>query len=432
MPTLKAVTLGCKVNQYETQYVREGLWRVGYRDAAQGEHADLCLVNTCTVTREADYKSRKIVRALARENPGTQIVVMGCYATRAAQELAELPGVVEVVTDKRQLPELLARFGLAHAPSGIGSFPWRHRAWVKVQDGCGMGCSYCIVPKVRPTLWSRPPQEVLAEIQRLCNAGCREIVLTGIHLGHYGLDQSPTPGGNRLELADLVEQTLSLEGDFRIRLSSIEAAEITPRLTALMAEHPARICPHLHLPLQSGSDRILNQMRRRYDRGQFVETCRTVAQRVPDLAVTTDVIVGFPGESESDFQATCRVVEEIGLAKIHVFRYSPREGTPAAEFPKQIPEPVKQQRAADLARIGRRLHRQYLNRLSGRRLQVLVESPLPGQSGLLLGTSGNYATVELLGTGADEGRLLWGMAREVVGDRIRVNALRGYEHEPVA
>jgi threonylcarbamoyladenosine tRNA methylthiotransferase MtaB len=385
--------------------------------------------------------------------------------------------VVEVVTDKRQLPELLARFGLAHAPSGIRSFPWRHRAWVKVQDGCTAECSYCIIPKVRPVLSSRPAQEVLEEIQNLCHAGYREIVLTGIHLGYYGADQtsrldggvvplapgatewsagdelgvrevgdrnahsaaltlgppaSRERGGQRVELADLVEQILRLEGDFRIRLSSIEAAEVTPRLIALMAEHPQRICPHLHLPLQSGSDQILNQMRRRYDSGQFRETCRAVARRIPGLAVTTDVIVGFPGESEFDFQATCRVVEEVRLARIHVFRYSPREGTIAAGLSEQVPEPVKQRRAADLTRIGRRLHSQHLNRLAGQRLHVLVESPLPGQSGLLLGTSGNYAPVELPGSGADEGRLLWGIAGEVVGERIRVHTVREPEHEPAA
>lgn len=299
-----------------------------------------------------------------------------------------------------------------------------------------MGCSYCIVPQVRPTLSSRPAQEVVEEIRSLCTAGYREIVLTGIHLGHYGLDNmvpltpGPSPraprsgrrarGDEHGDLADLVEQILRLEGDFRIRLSSIEAAEITSRLTALMAQHPQRICPHVHLPLQSGSDRILSRMRRRYDSGQFLKTCRAVAQQVPDLAITTDVIVGFPGESESDFEATCRVVEEIRMAKIHIFRYSPREGTIAAQLPDQIPEPVKQRRAAELARIGRRLHRQYLSELSGRRLHVLVESCLPGQSGLLLGTSGNYASVELQGTAADEGRLLWGVAGEVVEERIRV------------
>lgn len=425
MPTLRTVTLGCKVNQYETQYVREGLLRVGYRDAAEGERADLCVVNTCTVTGEADYKSRKIIRALARDNPGTRIVVMGCYATRAAHELAALPGVVEVIPDKRQLPELLGRFGLSQAPPGIRTFTWRHRAWVKVQDGCQSECSYCIIPKVRPALWSRPVPNVLEEIKALRDAGYREIVLTGIHLGHYGLDQSHSPESRdaRLDLTALVEQILTVEGDFRLRLSSIEAAEVPPALIDLMADNPERLCPHLHLPLQSGSDRVLSQMRRRYTSRQFVETCQAATERIRGLAVTADVIVGFPGESDADFQATCQVVEEVGFARVHVFRYSPRQGTLAAEYPEQTPEQVKQRRAAELVHLSRRLHHRYLERLAGQRLQVLVESPIADRPGQLLGTAGNYASVDLSGISNDEGRLLWVVAREVMGDRIRAEGL---------
>jgi hypothetical protein len=203
MPVLKTVTLGCKVNQYETEYVRQGLLRAGFREPEGDEPADLCVVNTCTVTLESDYQSRKIIRALARENPRAEIVVMGCYATRAAEELSRLPGVVEVVTDKRQLPQLLARFGLADAPSGISSFGRLHRAYVKVQDGCRMQCSYCVIPRVRPAPWSRPVAEVLEEVRRLANHGHLEIVLTGIHLGHYGLDlPERQPGGRRIDLAD--------------------------------------------------------------------------------------------------------------------------------------------------------------------------------------------------------------------------------------
>src|SRR3972149_741887 len=188
MPTFKPLPLGCKVNQYETEYVREGLVRLGYREAEEGEPADLCLVNTCTVTAEGDLKSRKGIRQLARQNPQAEIVVRGCYATRAPEAVAALPGVAEVVTDKRQLPELLARFGLVDLPDGISSFGRRHRAYVKVQDGCRMPCSYCIIPKVRPVLASRPVDDVLHEIRRLVAHGHREVVLTGIHLGHYGVD----------------------------------------------------------------------------------------------------------------------------------------------------------------------------------------------------------------------------------------------------
>ena len=181
-PTLRTVTLGCKVNQYETQFVREGLAAAGYRDAEKGEVADLCVVNTCTVTAEGDSKSRQIVRQLARRNPGTRIVVMGCYATRAPAEIAALPGVVEVVTDKRELPDLLGRFGVVDVPTGISGFGNRHRAYVKVQDGCLLRCSFCIIPLVRPQMTSRPVKHVLDEVRRLVDGGYREIVLTGIHL----------------------------------------------------------------------------------------------------------------------------------------------------------------------------------------------------------------------------------------------------------
>ncbi len=227
---LRTVTLGCKVNQYETEYLREGLARLGYRDAQAGQRADLCLVNTCSVTVEGEAKSRKLIRHLARHNPGAEIIVMGCYASRSPAEVAGLAGVAEVIADKRQLPEWLARRGLLDVPEGISTFGRRHRAYVKIQDGCRAGCSYCIIPRVRPVLWSRPAGEVLAEIGRLVANGHREIVLTGIHLGHYGRDR---PDG--WNLARLVRQIAGLEGEFRLRLSSLEAGEATGELIAAMA-----------------------------------------------------------------------------------------------------------------------------------------------------------------------------------------------------
>ncbi|HYW78010.1 MAG TPA: radical SAM protein, partial [Thermoguttaceae bacterium] len=223
MPTFKTVTLGCKVNQYETEYLRQGLSRLGYRDANEGEAADLCVVNTCTVTADGEAKSRKMIRQLGRRYPQAEIIVMGCYATRAEQEVAAMPGVVEVVTDKRQLPELLGRLGLLDVPTGISTFGPRHRAYVKVQDGCRMQCSYCIIPQVRPVLSSRPVPEVLDEIRRLIDNGHREIVLTGIHLGHYGVDLAGSSSIERPDLTQLLRRIVEVDGVFRVRLSSIEA-----------------------------------------------------------------------------------------------------------------------------------------------------------------------------------------------------------------
>jgi len=416
MPTLRTVTLGCKVNQYETEYVREGLLRLGYEESRDGEPADLCVVNTCTVTAEGDLKSRKVIRQLARQNPGAEIVVMGCYATRAPEAVASLPGVAHVVTDKRQLPELLARLGLADIPAGISSFGQRHRAYVKIQDGCRMHCSYCIVPKVRPVLSSRPVEEVLEEVRRLVEHGHREIVLVGIHLGHYGVDLYGLPS-----LAGLLRRVVERDGEFRVRLSSLEAAEIDPELIAVMADFPDRVCPHLHISLQSGSDAVLAKMRRRGTVRQILEHCEWVRQTLDEPAFTTDIIVGFPGETEEDFHATCRVAEQIGFSKIHVFRFSPRQGTPAADMPDPVPEPVKQRRAAELSALAERLRQQYFHRLVGRELQLLAESVVKnnGEAVALAGTSDRYAPVELPGCSALLGQLLAVRAEAVTGGRIR-------------
>ena len=256
-PRLKTYTLGCKVNQYETEYVRQGLIGIGYRDAAEHEPADLCIVNTCTVTNEGDAKSRQAIRRMARDNPSARIVVMGCYATRAPSELAALPGVVEVVTDKRELPDLLGRFGVVDVPTGISRFGGRHRAYLKVQDGCLLRCSYCIIPRVRPHVISRPRQDILEEVRRLLDNGYRELVLTGIHLGHYGVEQNRgKPKSDWLRLSHLVRQIAGIDGDFRLRLSSLEATEVTRELVETVAEYPGQDLSALsHLPAERiGSD----------------------------------------------------------------------------------------------------------------------------------------------------------------------------------
>jgi threonylcarbamoyladenosine tRNA methylthiotransferase MtaB len=394
--TLRTVTLGCKVNQYETELVREGLSRAGYLSAAEGEPADLCVVNTCTVTAEGDSKSRHAIRKLARDNPGARIVVMGCYATRAPRELAALPNVAEVVTDKREIPDLLGRFGVIEIPDGISQYSNRHRAWVKVQDGCLLRCSYCIIPYVRPHFASRPLVHVVDEVVRLVDHGYREIVLTGIHLGHYGVEQNRgKPKDQWLRLATLVRALAKLPGDFRIRLSSIEATEVTRELIAVMAEHPQRIAPHLHICLQSGSDAVLRRMRRRWSSRMFTDRCRLVRESLDNPAITTDVIVGFPGETEADFEATCRVSRECGFSKIHIFPFSARKGTPAAEMPSQILPELKNERWRRLMELENELRTAYFRSLLGRLLTVLVEGAIaPGR---WAGTSCRYAPVELTG-----------------------------------
>jgi threonylcarbamoyladenosine tRNA methylthiotransferase MtaB len=437
--TLKTVTLGCKVNQYETEYVRQGFQRLGYRDATDGEPVDLCLVNSCTVTAESEAKSRKAIRRLAKAHPRAEIIVMGCYTARAPAEVALLPGVVEVVADKRDLPGLLRRRGLCDVPDGIDRFDSRRRALVKVQDGCRMKCSYCIVPLVRPYTTSRPANEILEEVRRLVAHGHREIVLTGIHLGDYGRgergegraeraerddcrertsndrDEGVASGGTvlpspfplhpslpsrpvpLLALTALLRRITDLDGDFRVRLSSIEATEVTPELIALMAKRRDRICPHLHLPLQSGSDAVLRRMNRREPVGRFAERCREIRAALAPVAITTDVIVGFPGETEADFAATCRAIEEVEFAKVHIFRFSPRVGTPAAVMPDRVTERIAQQRAAKLGEIGELLADRHLRKLLGRRQRVLVEMRFAGRPGWMSGTADDHSPVAVPG-----------------------------------
>jgi threonylcarbamoyladenosine tRNA methylthiotransferase MtaB len=433
---LRAVTLGCKVNQYETQFVREGLLGIGYQDAQEHEPADLCIVNTCTVTAEGDSKSRQVIRRLARKNPAARIVVMGCYATRAPEEVAILPNVTEVVTDKRELPDLLGRFGVTDVPTGISSFGRRHRAYVKVQDGCMLRCSFCIIPHVRPQLTSRPTEHILEEVRRLVDNGYREVVLTGIHLGHYGVDWNRhAPKDQWIRLSHLVRQIAALPGDFRVRLSSIEATEVTRELVDVLADHGDKVAPHLHISMQSGSDSVLRRMRRRWGSRRFVDRCRLVQERLDRPAITTDIIVGFPGETDAEFDETLATARAVGFSKIHIFPFSPRRGTPAADMPDQVPAHVRQQRSRQLAELEAELRDAYFHSLRGRSLKVLVESKaeelrnggecdsIPHSAiripqSLWVGTSCRYAPVELAGEPSCVGQFVDVTAGEARDGRI--------------
>jgi len=430
---LKTVTLGCKVNQYETEYVREGLLGIGFEDAEEHDAADLCIVNTCTVTAEGDSKSRQVIRRLARENPASKIVVMGCYATRAPQEVARLPNVTEVVTDKRELPDLLGRFGVTDVPTGISGFGRRHRAYVKVQDGCMLRCSFCIIPYVRPQLASRPTEHILDEVRRLVSRGYREVVLTGIHLGHYGVEWNrATPKDQWTRLSHLVRRIAKLPGDFRVRLSSIEATEVTRELIDVMVDHSEKVCPHLHISMQSGSDAVLRRMRRRWGAQRFVDRCELLKQRLDRPAITTDVIVGFPGETEAEFAETIDVCRQVGFSKIHIFPFSARRGTPAAEMPGQLSKQEKHDRSRELAAVEAELRNAYFAKLRGMKLRVLIESPLDGDATVragafpplppptrFIGTSCRYAPVEINATGAAVGQFVDVIAGPARHERIQ-------------
>lgn len=409
--TCRLVTMGCKVNQYETQLVKEALERNGFREAADDEPADVCVVNTCTITSEADSKARQIVRQLAKRNPGTKTVVFGCYATRDPEALERLPGVFAVARDSRELPDVLQRFGVPGLPAGITRFDGHRRAFVKVQDGCILNCTYCVIPQIRPGLQSRTPQDIETEVRQLVANGYKEIVLTGIHLGHYGVEATRGRSGREpFRLWHLIRQLDRIPGEWRLRLSSLEAAEVGSDFISALAD-TERLCPHFHLCLQSGSDAVLARMKRRYRMGRFLEKLAALRDCLEQPAFSTDVIVGFPGETDAEFQQTLDACETAGFMKLHVFPFSPRRGTPAAEFSGQVPAAVKKERCRAVVELEGRLARRYYQGLVGRRLSVLVEAGPASRAGYVQGTACRYAPVELPGSAGDIGRLI-----EVVGE----------------
>ncbi len=423
--TCRLVTLGCKVNQYETQLIKEALLRAGFREAAEQEPADLSVLNTCTVTENADSRGRQEVRRMARENPATQTIVMGCYATREPDSLASLPNVIEVVPDKRELPDVLLRLGVSEFPTGISRFDGHKRAFVKVQDGCLLKCSYCIIPHVRPRLESRSPDDIEDEVRRLLDYGYQEIVLTGIHVGHYGVETTRGRSGREpFRLWHLFQRLDRIQGEWRLRLSSIEAAEVNDDFisAAVDCEH---LCPHFHPALQSGSDSVLARMRRRYRVERFLETIATMRARLPNPAFSTDIIVGFPGETDAEFEQTLDTCRRAEFMKIHIFPFSRRRGTRAAAMPNQVPATIKRARCQELARREAELTRRYQMSLLNTEVEVLVEGLSESRGGYVHGTDRRYVTVELPGNSSDFGHLVVGCCRRQVAENLVADRLSG-------
>jgi threonylcarbamoyladenosine tRNA methylthiotransferase MtaB len=371
--TFAFVTFGCKVNQHESQALRERFAAKGLSEVPADSGADVLVVNTCTVTEAATAEARRTVSRLARRFPFSEITVTGCAADSHRAEFLGLPGVRRVIghADKASLcddPRLAPADTL---PSifdlSISRFDGHTRAFLKVEDGCDLNCSFCIIPKVRGSAASRPLEAAVREAERLVANGHREIVLTGVHLGSYGKDLPGRPG-----LADLAAHLLEVRGLARLRLSSLEANELSDELLDLMAAEP-RFCPHLHLPLQSGDDGVLRTMRRRYNARQFLAACERAKERVADPGLTTDVIVGFPGETEEQFRSTLDLCRRAGFHRIHVFPYSRRRGTDAALLPDLAPR-VKKERLRRLEALAAELADGFARRFLGREVEVLVES----------------------------------------------------------
>ena len=386
--------LGCRLNEAELEtWSRQFLLR-GHEVTGDAASADLVVVNTCAVTQEAVRKSRKLLRRSHRENPRAKLLVSGCYASLDPAETAQTLGV-DLIVDNRQkdrLVEIATRelnlLSMPQMATEPGASPLfargRHRAFVKVQDGCRYRCTYCIVTLARGEERSRPIADVVAEVNQLHGEGIREAVLAGVHLGGYGSDCGSS-------LSELIKAVLNDTDMERIRLGSLEPWDLPPGFWNLF-DHP-RLMPHLHLPLQSGSNPVLRRMARRCSADAFAALVRSARSRVPDLNVTTDVIVGFPGETEAEWQRTLEVVEDIGFGHLHIFAYSPRPGTKAAALPGQVGEEIKKSRSQELHRLGKVLERDTLARFVGRSPRVLIEGRSASRPDRWFGYTPNYLPI---------------------------------------
>ena len=405
MPTAAFTTLGCKVNQYETQRILDSFEERGFHITDFTQPADVYVINTCSVTQAAERKSRQMVRRLARQNPDGIVVMTGCYGEMAKikGETVEEAALIVPNPDKlntlahvlNAFPGLQDRLTQCPTPNTQHLSPVRRtRATVKVQDGCNVYCSFCSIPYTRKVMASRPESEVVAEVEKLADQGYREIVITGVLVGAYG----PDSGSEGPDLARILLRLARIPGIERVRLSSIEPTQVTEFLLNAFAEEP-KLCNHLHIPLQSGHTRILRAMNRPYDQDFYLRLCDSAYRRLPDLAVTSDIMVGFPGEGREEFEGTLHVARTVGFARAHLFRYSARPGTPAADMPDQVPDEEKQARSEELAAVCRETQQRYIARYLGKRLNVLVEGK-EKEGGLLSGYTENY--IKALFTGGSQ------------------------------
>ncbi|MFD1781240.1 MULTISPECIES: tRNA (N(6)-L-threonylcarbamoyladenosine(37)-C(2))-methylthiotransferase MtaB [Fredinandcohnia] len=400
-------TLGCKVNHYETEAIWQLFKESGYERTEFESTADVYVINTCTVTNTGDKKSRQVIRRAIRKNPDAVICVTGCYAQTSPAEIMAIPGVDIVVgtQDRKKMLEYIEQYKEERQPiNGVGnimktrvyeeldvpSFTDRTRASLKIQEGCNNFCTFCIIPWARGLMRSRDPQEVIKQAQQLVNAGYKEIVLTGIHTGGYGEDMKDY--NLAALLRDLESKVIGLK---RIRISSIEASQITDEIIEVL-DKSKKVVRHLHVPLQSGSNTVLKRMRRKYTMEFFAERLTKLRQALPGLAITSDVIVGFPGETEEEFMETYNFINEHKFSELHVFPYSKRTGTPAARMEDQIDEEVKNERVHRLISLSDQLAKEYASNYEGEVLEVIPEEIDKDDptSGLYIGYTDNYLKVK--------------------------------------
>lgn len=384
----KIVTLGCRTNQYESQAYQDQLQGLGYIPASDDEQADICIVNTCTVTESADSSSRHEIRRLARQNHGTKLVVTGCFAERRPDVIKSLEGVTVIVANKDKENLVASLFPEEEVPEfSIKNFDAHTRAFVKIQDGCNSYCTYCIIPYVRGRSRSRAIPEILREVEELIANGFKEIVLTGINIGDF--DGNKAEGETPDRLADLVRWVDKVPGLERLRISSIDPDEVDDDLLDAVI-HGKKTCPSMHIVLQSGSNVILKRMNRKYTRQIFMETVERLKAAHPDFTFTTDVIVGFPGETEADFEETLAVMREVKFAKVHMFPYSERPRTRAATYPNKVPPDVIKERKQEVLRVAEQTSYELRASYVGRRMTVLTEQLDPQRPDEISGHTDNF------------------------------------------
>ncbi|MBW2438799.1 MAG: tRNA (N(6)-L-threonylcarbamoyladenosine(37)-C(2))-methylthiotransferase MtaB [Desulfobacterales bacterium] len=406
MPTFKICTLGCKVNQSESDTIAKQLQASDWIPADINESSQMVVINTCTVTQKAAMQSRQAVRQAIRANPDARIIVTGCYAQTEPNALEKISGIQYIVgnADKHRIVEFSGAaldqradktiiicneittspvFKLAPAAIAVT----RTRPIFKIQDGCNAACTYCIVPRARGPSRSLPPDDVIDGIRALSDAGYIEIVLSGIHLGHYGQDLKP-----ETNLSDLLKRIEHASAIPRLRLSSIEPLEMTDELIEQMAES-SRLCRHFHIPLQSGDNGILKKMRRPYTADDFKQLIQKIHKRIPDAAIGADILVGFPGENDAAFNTTFECIRSLPVTYLHVFPFSARPGTPAASYTDALSAQVIKERCEKMRRLGNSKRLKFLQGFIGQQLEILVESTRHAATGYLKGLSSNYVTV---------------------------------------
>jgi len=396
-------TLGCKVNQYETEAIAGIFEKEGYEVVDFDDKADVYVINTCTVTGLSARKSRHMIRRAKANNEDSIVVVVGCYSQTSPEEVEKIPGVNLVIGTKERskiidyIKEIEAGKDKLNVVGNImtvrdfeelplDSYKGRTRAFLKIQEGCSQFCTYCIIPYARGPIRSRAPEDVMREVGRLAAAGFKEVVLTGIHIASYGKDIGNT------SLLDIIKRVHEMDGIERIRLGSIEPTTVTEEFVNTV-KGLKKLCPHYHISLQSGCDETLKRMNRKYSTGDYREVVERLRENIDDVAITTDVMVGFPGETDEEFEQTYRFAEEISFARMHVFKYSPRKGTPAARFKDQVDPKVKEERSDRMIELSRKSTLKFNRSYIGRTMPVLFEQEIKSKEGFIEGLTANYIRV---------------------------------------